>query len=40
VDNRDAWLYHTLRREAEPLVMPNRFTHEWSLPEQPTEERD
>jgi serine/threonine-protein kinase len=23
VDNHDAWLYHTLRREAEPLVMPN-----------------
>jgi serine/threonine-protein kinase len=23
VDSHDAWLYHTLRREAEPLVMPN-----------------
>jgi serine/threonine-protein kinase len=22
-DNRDAWIYHVMRREAEPLVMPN-----------------
>jgi tetratricopeptide (TPR) repeat protein len=26
VDHHDAWLYHTLRREAEPLVMPNLAT--------------